>query len=197
MARPTLTKEQVTAFRRRARFAALALFEEHDDVTLRALAKALGCSHATPYRYFESKEALFMAVRAEAFERFGAYLTARLEGVHDPIARIQLIASGYFAFAQDETGAFRVMFELGQPRHDAYPEHRPSSLGAWSIVEDAVRYAVERNVLVGDVSTLAHLFWSAVHGITTLHLAQRLSLGREGDSLIRPMVDSLLEAHRP
>ncbi len=70
MGRPALTQQDIDAWRAKARQVAIKLFAQQDEVSLRQLASAMGCSHATPYRYFESKEELFMAVRAQCFIRF-------------------------------------------------------------------------------------------------------------------------------
>jgi AcrR family transcriptional regulator len=69
MGRAALTVEELGAFRGRAVTAATRLFAErgYRGVTLRSLAKELGVSPMTPYRYFENKEELFAMVRTEAF----------------------------------------------------------------------------------------------------------------------------------
>ena len=65
VARAILTVEEVGAFRAKAVAAATRLFAErgYRGVTLRSLAKELGVSPMTPYRYFENKEELFAMVR--------------------------------------------------------------------------------------------------------------------------------------
>ena len=107
MGRPVLTSEEVEAFRRRACDAAMTLFDElgYDQFSLRALARELGCSHTTPYRYFQSKVAIFAEVRAEGFRRFAASLTAALHASGEPRERLRILARAYFDFAQEQRAA--------------------------------------------------------------------------------------------
>ena len=111
--RPALSEEQIEAFRQRACAAAIELFADRDEVSLRQLATALGCSHATPYRYFESKEELFMAVRAECYRRLAKALETRLEAIDDPYERLMALMEGYATFAHDHRAEFRLMFQVG------------------------------------------------------------------------------------
>lgn len=197
MGRPTLSQEAIDAFRRNARGVALDMYErDAGELTLRGLARELGCSHATPYRYFENKEALFMAIRAEAFERFAAVQRGRLQAVSDPIEGLHQVAAGYFDFALAHPRAFRVMFQLDQPDPEDYPWSRKSSYDAWSIVQSSVEVAIDSGALRGDPEVVAHLMWSAIHGVTALHLAHRFTLGVCGADLVRPMMASLIDAHR-
>ena len=65
MPRAALSQTEVDEFREALCASATRLFAEYgyEGVTMRALAKALGYSPMTPYRYFENKEAIFETVR--------------------------------------------------------------------------------------------------------------------------------------
>lgn len=197
MGRPALTDDAVTAFRQRACTVALDLFADHAEVSLRQLAAAMGVSHTTPYRYFASKEALFMATRALAYTRFAAFLRPRLAAAPDPIARIHVLAQSYFEHAMQRTGEFRLMFQLGQPRPDAWPSEHRAGLDTWRLVEQTAAGAIDAGCLVGDSAELAHLLWASIHGVVSLALAHRLTIGRSGESLIDPMMDAICRAHAP
>ena len=77
-----LSSEEVTTFRARLCAAAERLFAQHgvENVGIRQLAQALGCSPMTPYRYFRDKDEIRAATRAAAFDRFAAALEALLPG---------------------------------------------------------------------------------------------------------------------
>ena len=72
-----LSDTDVADFRDRLCEAAERLFAERgpDAVTMRQLASELGVSPMTPYRYFEDKEDILAAVRANGFTRFAEALT--------------------------------------------------------------------------------------------------------------------------
>lgn len=192
MGRPALSDEGVAAFRQRAIEVALELFAHQPDVSLRQLAKAMGVSPNTPYRYFESKEELFMAVRAACYGRFAEALRVRLGALDDPIERVFEVAAAYHDRARDFPAEFQLMFQLGQPDPEAYPVAHGAGVDAWSVVLGAVETAVESTPLDADPLELAHLLWSGVHGIVTLAQANRLTVGRHAVDLLKPMVSSLL-----
>lgn len=198
MARPALAPEEVERFRERLRELALQRFAEHGyaGVTLRALARDLGCSYATPYRYFRDKQHIFAAVRGLAYERFGAALESAAVGESDPEQRLRLMLRSFVRFAIDQPHAYRMMFELHQPGKDAHPEYWPKELHTWQIWEEEIRNAVEAGVLTGDPPVVAHLFWAGLHGVVALHLAGKLILGRDLQALATPMMEALLAASK-
>lgn len=183
MPRAALSDAEVERFRDALCDAATRRFAEHgyDGVTLRALAAELGCSPMTPYRYFDNKAEIFEAVRAAAFERFAAGQEAAARTQGDPVTRLRALARAYVRFALDEPHAYRIMFELDPPFDGAAG---PGDLRSWNAMRGVVGEAVERGVLQGCPDTLAHLFWSGVHGIVTLHLAGKLVLGKSLEELL-------------
>ena len=102
MARPSLQPAEVERFRQRLCEVALQRFAEDGfaGVTLRALARDLGCSYATPYRYFRDKEHIFAAVRSLAYERFGAALESAAVGESDPERRLRLMLKSFVRFGR-------------------------------------------------------------------------------------------------
>lgn len=199
MGRPVLTSEEVEAFRRRACDAAMTLFDElgYDQFSLRALARELGCSHTTPYRYFQSKDAIFAEVRAEGFRRFAASLTAALHASGEPRERLRILARAYFDFAQEQRAAFRIIFELGQPTPEDYPAVNEAAGAAWGVLVGVVKESIDAGVLTGRPNHLAHVMWAGIHGVATLELAHKLTMGKAGPELVDAMTDALLAAHAP
>ena len=199
MGRPVLTDAQVEDFRGRACDVAMRLFVSagYEGFTLRALAGELGCSHATPYRYFEGKPELFALVRAEGFRRFEAFLRGRLAGASDPLARVRRLARAYFDFSVEHAAEFTVIFEIGQPDPHEYPFVGEAGHAAWSVLFDVVRAAVAAGALAGDPNELAHTMWAGIHGVATLHLARKLAMGRDAEAMLESMTDALIRAHTP
>jgi len=179
--RQALSSDEIEAFRRRASDAAMSLFarEGYAAVTMRSVADALGVSPMTPYRYLAGKEALFGLVRADAFRRFADRLEAALaKAGRDPRTRLTRLEKAYIDFAVDEPDAYRIMFELSQPDPVGVSELAAESRRAFAILHRTVREAVEGGALEGDPLTLAHLLWASTHGLVSLHLAGKLSMGR-------------------
>ncbi len=190
MARPHLTDTQVETFREAAARAGLELVEEQgaDSLTLRSLAKRLGCSYAKPYTYYRDKEQLVDAVRGRAFERFGDFMREHRFGD----AREQ--GRGYLRFAMENPETFRLMFEL---RQEFISEStRSSQARAWKICAQPIYDLVEAGELEGDPELIAHVSWAGLHGLASLALADQLYLGKSLDEIADGLT-AVLDAFRP
>jgi AcrR family transcriptional regulator len=179
--RAALQPDAIAAFRGRAAQAATRLFAAHgyEAVTMRALADALGVSAMTPYRYLAGKEELVAMVRTEAFRRFADALEAGVSRATDPEARLRKLKRAYLEFAAEHGDEYRIMFELrGGGDQTEWPELAREAARGFGVLLDAVRAAVEAGVLEGDALTIAHILWAGAHGLASLHLAGRLSMGR-------------------
>ncbi|MBV1860560.1 MAG: TetR/AcrR family transcriptional regulator [Nannocystaceae bacterium] len=195
MGRPALSPAGISAFRERAVGVALRLFTTQSEVSLRQLAKAMGVSPTTPYRYFQSKEELFMAVRATCYHRFASVLETRLAAIGDPIDRVFEISAVYDGHASEHPAEFGLMFQLGQPDPQAYPRAHAAGVATWQVVMGAVEDAVLSGRVHADAEHLAHLLWSGVHGIVSLSQSNRFTVGQSAQDLLRPMTAALLRAH--
>jgi len=181
-----LTVEELDAFRERAVAAATKLFAErgYAGVTLRSLAKALGVSPMTPYRYFENKEELFAMVRTEALRRFADVQRDAVAGIDDPEEGLQSLRRVYVRFALEEPDAYHTIFDILQAQAGAYPELESEQARAFSYLHAAVTAAVDAELMQGEPLLRAHLLWAQVHGLVSLHLAGKLVMGCTLDELI-------------
>ena len=199
MPRAALSIEQLDDFRGRLVSAATRLFAQrgYDGFTLRAIASELGCSPMTPYRYFDDKAAIFAAVRTAAYVSFADAQEACCSESAGPLEGLAALGRAYIHFAVDNPDAYRLMFELGQPDPDGFPELRAAELRAISPLRKWMRRATEAEFIAGDPEVLTHLFWSGVHGIASLHLAGKLGFGCGIDDLLEPMLQTLFRGNRP
>jgi AcrR family transcriptional regulator len=181
-----LTVEEVGAFRGKAVAAATRLFAErgYRGVTLRSLAKELGVSPMTPYRYFENKEELFAMVRTEAFRRFADAQRDAVAEIEDPEDTLRVLGRAYVSFALDEPDAYHIMFELLQAPAGTYPELEAEQARAFSYLHEAVQASVDAGLLEGESLRRAHYLWAQLHGLVSLHLAGKLVMGCSFEELV-------------
>ena len=186
MPRPPLSEAEVQAFRKKAIRVATRLFarDGYAAVTLRAIAEGLGTSHMAPYRYFENKAEIFAMVRADAFRRFSDVQEHAFASSDEPFERLFSMRAAYVRFALDHPDEYRVMFELGQESEELYPKLAEESRRSFTVLERAVTLAVEAGVLAGEPRLVAHLLWAQIHGMVSLHLAGKLTLGFTLDELL-------------
>ena len=195
MPRSALSPDQVDEFRDALCDAATRLFAEYgyEGVTMRALARDLGCSPMTPYRYFENKAAIFETVRLAAADRFAEAIDGAVKRHADHRDRLVAMAHAYVGFALDEPHAYRIIFELDRRRRPAAVTVEETR--SWFIMKAAITEALEAGVLEGDPNVVAHLLWSGLHGIVALHLAGMLNLGLELESLVDAFVAREIYSH--
>ena len=200
MARPSLTQEEIDRFRSRLCEAAIALFatQGYEAVTMRAIAEAMGCSRTLPYRYFEGKEEIFLEVRARCFEQLIEHQRGAFESAEQPIERIHALGSGYLEFARERRHAFAIMYDLYEVDVPSYPKLAKVIERAWRLLAAAIKGAIDAGELDGTTNNLSRLLWSGIHGIAVLEHGGRLGPGpTPADALMRPMIDALIQAHRP
>jgi molybdopterin-guanine dinucleotide biosynthesis protein MobB len=200
--RPALHADAIRQFRERACEASLGLFAErgYDGFPLRALGEALGCSPATPYTYFRDKADIFAAVRARAFETFCDDLEAARPGDGDAWSEFVSIARAYVHFARSRPHAYRVMFHLEPPGDPLEPSAardyaRPVSR-SWTLLRSTVARGVEQGAIRGDPSRVAVSFWSSLHGVMALELADRLEPGIPADDVVAEILQAFEAAYR-
>lgn len=194
-----LRDDEVQAFRASLCEVAERLFAEqgYEGVTLRALATELGCSPMTPYRYFANKEAIFAAVRTAAFARFGAAIERAAAAPATPLERLRHLGRAYVAFAMREQSAYRIMFEVARPAGldaDALADadQRATLLRGWLPLVETIEALAKQGAVDGEPLLLAHVAFSALHGLVMLELSDKYLLGVSFEELVEPAIDRLI-----
>ncbi|MFM0556198.1 TetR/AcrR family transcriptional regulator [Paraburkholderia sediminicola] len=171
----TLSPDDIQQFREAMRRVAENAFATRgaEGVTMRELARELGCSAMTPYRYFRDKDEILAMVRAAAFNRFAARLEAAAKTATETDHSV--VSEAYVAFALDEPHAYRLMFDLAQ-QASVYPELATASQRAWRMLGTHFEQLVAAGILEGDPQLIGYAYWASLHGFTMLALANQLPL---------------------
>ncbi len=199
MPRSELSRSEIEAFRARLCEAASRLYAEHgfEGVTLRALARDLGCSPMTPYRYFRDKAEIFAAVRTAAFRCFADSQKAAFDSTDDPEVRLGALADAYLRSARSDPHGYRLMYEMTTRGLQSTPELELEQARAVEYLRRAIALALDAGCLAGDLDSLTHVFWAGFHGVVSLELAGTPQLGQQHPARISPMEDALIEGNRP
>lgn len=143
-----------------------------EQLSLRAVARALGVSQTAPYRHFTDKEALLAAAATHGYECLLRTLRAAHSDADESAAnQLRSVARAYVDFAADEEQLFKLMFgPLAQPsaRH---PELREISRETLFLVQAILDHGMRRGEFQRqEVPYLANAAWAGIHGIATLRL---------------------------
>jgi AcrR family transcriptional regulator len=191
-----LTTHDVKQFRQQLCDLALKAFAEHglEGISLRGLAAAAGCSRTTPYRYFKNKADILAAVRQSEFQRMADATELAAQGENNPDKRLRAIAQTYIQFALERPDAYRVMYGVSQRDEQHYPELVEQIKRTQQPMVTAVEEAVETGLIHGDPVNIVHVLWAGLHGLISLHLSDKLHMGRSIDELAEVMLRSLTRA---
>jgi AcrR family transcriptional regulator len=150
--------------------AARALLEEGPlaELSLRAVARRAGVSHAAPYRHFPNHEALLVELATEGFVE----LRGEIVGAASPKGsaesdRIAKIGAAYMRFVARRPALARLMFGPQLPNRERF-----EGLGA---AADSV--GEEIGTALHD-PMLGLAVWAAVHGLAMLILENVVDLGQ-------------------
>jgi AcrR family transcriptional regulator len=169
-------------------------------LTLRAVAREAGVSHAAPTHHFGDLSGLLSELAAIGFRRFNEAMVAAGKTDIHPLMKALARAKAYVAYAQACPGMFSLMF-----RTERLDMSRPSLHEAASASFEGLASAVgagRNEKLAGDGLTLDQAAaiaraWSLVHGFTTLLLdgrlhdiLHRLPMGTGVDQLLVAMLRS-------
>jgi AcrR family transcriptional regulator len=159
--------------------------------SMREASRQVGVSQAAPYRHFADKAALLDAVGLEAYVELDERYRSAVDANPNPRDRAKAVARAYLQFAFEEPRLFRLIFST--PRLHGTREAKNS----YRSFERAVEDSQARGALpVGSATTLAHVLWSAVHGVADLVLSN--SFGRRhGKDVAEVMLDALFRGLRP
>lgn len=154
-----------------------------NGLTLRAVAREAGVSHAAPAHHFGDVTGLLSELAAIGFKKFSDALGAATCSEASPDAIAASKASAYVTFARENPCMFQLMFRAERLDHDR-PALREASEAAFIKLAGIVAARRHEDV-VPDRLTLAQAadiarIWSMVHGFAMLYLDGRLKAIMDG-----------------
>jgi AcrR family transcriptional regulator len=140
------------------------------DVSIRAIARAVGVTPPAVYLHFPDKEALIFAVCSKQFALFDTEIEAAAATATDPVDELQRRSRAYVDFGLAHREAYRIMF-MSRPFGEDQQTEAVQGAGAFAF--DHLVAFVRRGTESGafravDPVQAAVGLWSAVHGVTSL-----------------------------
>ena len=142
------------------------------SLKVRDVAEAADCSIGSVYNEFGDFDGLILTVNRETVRA----LTAQLVAVpaEDPVRQLHGLAESYLTFAADHANLLRSLFEHRMEDDRPFPEDiLLMVMQAFALMhEPMVRLLPDRDP--EQVALLARMMFSAVHGIISLGLEERM-----------------------
>jgi AcrR family transcriptional regulator len=147
-------------------------------LTLRAVAREAGVSHAAPTHHFGDLTGLVSELAAIGFRQFNAAMVAaRATGIA-PLERSMAGARAYVAYAQAYPGMYGLMFRAERLDHSRPSLHEAAGAafaGLASAVGANRHEQISEEALSLEQAAAIARVWALVHGFTMLLLDGRLA----------------------
>ncbi|MFE1869374.1 TetR/AcrR family transcriptional regulator [Streptomyces sp. NPDC059496] len=145
-----------------------------DSLSLRALARDLGVSHAAPGRHFRDRQALLDALAVGGFTRLNARLRAAVDEPGPVAGRLARMGRAYIDFAVAHAPLLSLMFTAKHADHSS-AELRELGHQSLDIAAGLLSLAQQEGVVrAGDPARLAQVAFSVVHGLAALAVGSLL-----------------------
>jgi len=147
-----------------------------EDVSIRAVADAVGVTPPSIYRHFPDKTTLIFEVCARHFASLDSQIDAAVEGIDDPLLALKERGRAYVLFGRDNPEPYRIMFMVR-------PEQGPAAAQAEWVSESRtfqevvanVQECIDAGMFRPEFDDALHVtlgFWARVHGITSLMVSK-------------------------
>jgi AcrR family transcriptional regulator len=136
----------------------------HAGISLRAVARRAGLSHAAPKHHFADRAGLLTAVATQGFRDLAAALSA--VGEQEPEARLAALGEAYIDFGLARPALFDLMFRTVEldPDDAALRAAQHSAIGVLADAAERMSSGPDRM----PPSTLTVMAWALVHGLVVL-----------------------------
>ena len=142
------------------------------SLKVRDVAEAAGCSIGSVYNEFGDFDGLILTLNRETVQA----LTARLEAVpaDDPVRQLHGLAEAYLAFAAEHANLLRSLFEHRMEGDRPFPEDiLLMVMQAFALMHPPLVRLLP-NSDEREIALLSRILFSAVHGIISLGLEERM-----------------------
>jgi AcrR family transcriptional regulator len=143
-------------------------------LTLRAVAREAGVSHAAPTHHFGDLTGLLSELAAIGFRMFNAAMVATRNSETLPVMKAMATAKAYVGYAQAHPGMYSLMFRNERLDMTRPSLHEAATAAFQGLANSAGASGEALNELSFDQAAVIARNWSLVHGFTMLLLDGRL-----------------------
>jgi AcrR family transcriptional regulator len=147
-------------------------------LTLRAVAREAGVSHAAPTHHFRDLTGLVSELAAIGFRQFNAAMAAADAVGTLPVEKAMAPAKAYVAYARAHPGMYGLMFRaerLDMTRPSLHEAASAAFAGLAGAIGASRHEQIHEDALSLEQAAAIARAWSLVHGFTMLLLDDRLS----------------------
>ena len=148
----------------------------YENLSMRKIARQVGCSVSSIYEHFAGKDQLVHALIDEGFQRWYDVVVAAAETPGTPLRRLELHCRKYVEFGLENPEYYEIMY-LHHPRFtDRFPrELFRRATRSMDVLTGLVREAAPGAFASAEEARIhAHVVWAILHGVVSTLIARRL-----------------------
>jgi AcrR family transcriptional regulator len=175
--------------------AAIAMVEEDERLSLRAVARRVGIATTSIYLHFPDLDHLLAAVVDRCFLELGSVAAEAAKDASDPADDLRRRCRAYCHFGLNHPHLYQLMFRKDIPQA-AITEEPPTTPGRRALEKlvAAVQRCLESGIAPPheDPFRLASLIWTAEHGIVLARIARPIFPWPPLEPFVDEMVDRIM-----
>ncbi|EPC01808.1 TetR family transcriptional regulator [Litchfieldella anticariensis FP35 = DSM 16096] len=159
-------------------------------LSLRALAREVGCAPSTLLKLYGSFGNLLQHVNIETLAR----LRGSVEGLADtpPEPRLKSLATAYWQFAQRDPYRWQLLFDYPLAQEGELDQRQNDMIEALFVRVEATLKEYQPALNDLDARRMARTLWGSVHGLVQLGLNERLGYWQGQQLEVGELLDQLL-----
>ena len=151
-----------------------------EEVSLRAIAREAGVTHAALYHHFSDRQELLAAVAASGFRALRQSMLERAESAEGPpLTQLQEAGVAYVLFATRNPHLYRLMFRAQIADRHRYPDLQEAADAAYAALGSLLSRTGAGQSAMSEDHPAGRAAWGTVHGLAMLLVDGRVS---EGDT---------------
>jgi AcrR family transcriptional regulator len=184
--KPASLKEQIIDA------ASRVLIEEgYDNLSLRHVAKEVGCSQMAMYRHFANKDALIQYLCVGLYARFTDRMYRRMGAVDDPRDQIRIFISSLISFAVSYPDHYSLIFLVRQKNRSLTEERDRLGREFLYGVRRIVQNVLPQNTTKEVVDSRLRQILTCLHGTAALLISHPRAYGLNRDKAIRDTEEAI------
>ncbi|WIX33522.1 MULTISPECIES: TetR/AcrR family transcriptional regulator [Salinicola] len=159
-------------------------------LSLRSLARDVGCAPSTLLKLYGSFSNLLQYVNIETLDRMGAAVAGLEEAEPEP--QLKALATAYWQYAQHEPYRWQMLFEYPLAEEGELDERQNHIIEALFVRVEAALRRHQPALSAVEARRMARTLWGSVHGLVQLGLNDRLGYWQGQPMEVGELLDQLL-----
>jgi AcrR family transcriptional regulator len=154
----------------------LLVRDGYENLSMRRIARAVGCSVSSIYEHFTNKDQLVHALIDEGFQRWYDIVLESAAVPGTPLERLELHCRRYVEFGLANPEFYEIMYMHHLPSLERYPRELFRRASRSMDVLSALVHEAAPEVFRGPAEARihAHVVWAIIHGVVSTIIAERL-----------------------